>query len=510
MVLKRRNSFTRRSIQIFMGFTLGVVFMWSLFLFSFPAPSTAEKETIKFPGTPAGKRLKEVVTLFNEGSRQKWKDYITKSFTKEFLDMVPIDEHLEVFSETCDKYERFELKWIDKEKSTEFQLRTVLWAPSIESWMNLRLKVEEKPPHKIAGAGIGPGEPPPGMASTAKMTDREIVEELRRYLKIITDADKFSGTVLLAKNGEILFKGAYGLASKRFNVPNRIDTKFNLGSMNKMFTSIAVAQLVEKGKLSYDDLVGKYLGSDWVTKETAEKVKIKHLLTHTCGLGGLFHQKFWDSSRLRFRELDDWKELLKDEKPKFEPGTKWSYSNSGMFILGPIIEKASGQGYYDYIHENLYKPAGMINSDCYDMDRPVPNLAIGYYKKYTDDGADWRNNLFLHSVKGGPAGGGFSTVEDLFNYARALMGNKLVSKETVELLTTAKPEHNSPTYGYGFGITKTGNETVVGHSGGFSGISSTLRIYKKSGYVYAVMSNYSGGMFLVHSKLTELLNPHIK
>ncbi len=111
-------------------------------------------------------------------------------------------------------------------------------------------------------------------------------------------------------------------------------------------------------------------------------------------------------------------------------------------------------------------------------------------------------------MKGGPAVGGFSTVEDLFNYARALMGNKLVSKETVELLTTAKPELNSPNYGYGFGITKRGNETVVGHSGGFSGISSTLRIYKKSGYVYAVMSNYSGGMFLVHSKLVELLKPH--
>lgn len=508
MVLKRRNSLPGRSIQIFMAFTLGVVFMWSSLLFSFPAPSAAEKGTIKFPDTPAGKRLKEVVTLLNEGSRQKWKGYITKSFTKEFLAIVPMDDHLEVFSETCDTYERLELKWINKEGSTDLQVRAVLWAPPIESWMNLRVRVEEKPPHKIASAGIYSGGPPPGTASAAKMTDLEIVEELKRYLKKLTEADKFSGTVLLAKKGEILFKGAYGLASKRFKVPNRIDTKFNLGSMNKMFTSIAVAQLVEKGKLSYDDLVGKYLGSDWVTKETAEKVRIKHLLTHTAGLGGLFHQKFWDSSRLRFRELDDWKELLKDEKPKFEPGTKWSYSNSGMFILGPIIEKASGQGYYDYIRENLYKPAGMINSDCYDMDRPVPNLAIGYYKKYTDDGADWRNNLFLHSVKGGPAGGGFSTVEDLFRYARALMGNKLVSKETVELLTTAKPELKSPDYGYGFGITKRGNETVVGHSGGFSGISSTLRIYKKSGYVYAVMSNYSGGMSLVHGKLVELLKPH--
>ena len=149
----------------------------------------------------------------------------------------------------------------------------------------------------------------------------------------------------------------------------------------------------------------------------------------------------------------------------------------------------------------------MINSDCYEMDRPVPNLAIGYYKKYTDNGFKWYNNIFLHTVKGGPAGGGFSTVEDLFRFARALMGNRLVSKESVELLTTAKPNLNSPDYGYGFGIWKIGDETIVGHGGGFSGINSGLRIYKKSGYIYAIMSNYSDGTFFINKKLQEMLKP---
>jgi CubicO group peptidase (beta-lactamase class C family) len=311
----------------------------------------------------------------------------------------------------------------------------------------------------------------------------------------------------LAKNDSILFKGAYGLASKRFNVPNRIDTKFNLGSMNKMFTGVAVAQLVEKGKLSYEDLAGKYLDSTWIQKETAEKVKIKHLLTHTSGLGSFFNDTYEKTSRLLLREIDDWKPLVKDDKPKFEPGSRWSYSNTGMFLLGVIIEKASGMGYYDYIREHISKPAGMINSDCYEMDRPVPNLAIGYYKKYTENGFDWYNNIFLHTVKGGPAGGGFSTVEDLFRFARALMGNQLVSKESVELLTTSKPHLNSPDYGYGFGISKIGDETIVGHSGGFSGINSTLQIYKKSGYIYAIMSNYSYGTFFISKKLERMLEP---
>jgi CubicO group peptidase (beta-lactamase class C family) len=242
-----------------------------------------------------------------------------------------------------------------------------------------------------------------------------------------------------------------------------------------------------------------------VQKETAEKVKIKHLLCHTSGLGSYFNKKFWESSRLLYRNLEDYKPLIKDDKPQFEPGTKWRYSNTGMFLLGAVIEKASGMNYFDYIRENIYKPAGMINSDCFEMDRPVPNLAIGYVKKYDDKGFYWRNNIYDHVVKGGPAGGGFSTVEDLLKFAQALRNNTLISSESFQLLTTPKPELNSPRYGYGFTISKKGDETIVGHSGGFTGIRSALRIFKKSGYTFAVMSNYSSGVTPVREKLESLL-----
>jgi CubicO group peptidase (beta-lactamase class C family) len=492
---ERKRKF-RISISLPLILTLLVVGSFTL--------SAAELE---YPDTPVGKRLKEIVTLINEGSRQKWKDYMEKNFTQKFIEIAPMDRHLQVFSETCDDLGCLEYKSFDQIKSTDFKFIAFLWSPSIESWLKLSPEVEETPPHKIITLGLNYGSTPPDLEPLPKMTEQEIVEELKRYLEKLTKADKLSGTILLAKDDSILFKGAYGLASKRFNVTNRIDTKFNLGSMNKMFTAVAVAQLVEKGKLSYEDLVGKYLDSTWIQKETAEKVKIKHLLTHTSGLGSFFNDTYEKTSRLLLREIDDWKPLVKDDKPKFEPGTRWAYSNTGMFLLGAVIEKASGMGYYDYIRENISKPAGMINSDCYEMDRPVPNLAIGYYKKYTENGFDWYNNIFLHTIKGGPAGGGFSTVEDLFRFARALMGNQLVSKESVELLTTAKPDLNSPNYGYGFGVKKIGDETIVGHSGGFSGINSILQIYKKSGYIYAIMSNYSYGTYFIGKKLERMLEP---
>lgn len=492
----------KRKYQILISLPL---ILTLLVVVSFPLSAAG----LDYPDTPAGKRLKEIVTLLNQGSRQKWKDYMEKNCTQKFIDIAPLDRHLQVFSETCHDFGRLEYKSFDKSQSTDFKLNAFLWSPPLESWLKLSPKVEEKPPHKITNIGLYYGSTPPDAEPAPKMTDREIVEELKRYLEKLVKADKFSGTILLAKNDNILFKGAYGLASKRFNAPNRIDTKFNLGSMNKMFTGVAVAQLVEKGKLSYEDLAGKYLDSTWIQKETAEKVKIKHLLTHTSGLGSFFNDTYSKTSRLRLREIDDWKPLVKDDKPEFEPGTRWSYSNTGMFLLGVIIEKASGMGYYDYIREHISKPAGMINSDCYEMDRPVPNLAIGYYKKYTDNGFDWYNNIFLHTVKGGPAGGGFSTVEDLFRFARALMGNQLVSKESVELLTTAKPHLNSPEYGFAFGVNKIGDETIAGHGGGAAGISSDLRFYKKSGYIYAIMSNYTNtnGTFFISKKLQEMLKP---
>ena len=333
------------------------------------------------------------------------------------------------------------------------------------------------------------------------LNDEEIVRQLKAYVERLDNEGNFSGSVLLAKDSRVLYKNACGLASKRFNIPNKTDTKFNLGSMNKMFTGVAIAQLVEKGKLSYEDLLGKHLGSDWITDETAEKVKIKHLLSHTSGLGSYFNEQYMRSSKKLFRSVNDFKVLVADDRPKFEPGTSWSYSNTGMFLLGAVIEKVTGQTYHEYIRENVTGPAGMINTDTYEMDEPVPNLAIGYPR----DGNKWKNNLYDHVIKGGPAGGGFSTVEDLFKFDTALRSEKLISKESFELITSVKPELSSPGYGYGFSVRSSGNNRIVGHSGGFLGINSYLSMFLDSGYTVAVMSNITRGAQPVYNKIMELL-----
>jgi CubicO group peptidase (beta-lactamase class C family) len=312
--------------------------------------------------------------------------------------------------------------------------------------------------------------------------------------------DNFSGTVLLAKAGKPLYRAAFGEANKDFGVKNTVDTKFNLGSMNKMFTAVAVMQLVEAGKVSLEDTLGKFMRAGSMRPDVLSKVRVKHLLTHTSGLGSYFSDEWDRQSRALYRRVDDWIPLIKDETLQFEPGSRWSYSNTGMLVLGNVIETASGMDYFDYIRERVAKPAGMTNTDAYDLDRVNSNLAVGYDPVR---GGGWRNNIFMHVIRGGPAGGGYSTVDDLTRFAIALESGRLVSPASVRLLTTAKPELNSPNYGYGFIIDR--NPNIVGHSGGFPGINSQLDIYLNNDYTIAVMSNYSGGAQPIADKARMLL-----
>jgi CubicO group peptidase (beta-lactamase class C family) len=341
-----------------------------------------------------------------------------------------------------------------------------------------------------------------------KLTGEQIAQELNTLMNKLAEADVFSGAVLLAKGGVPIFKGAYGMANKDFNAPNRIDTKFNLGSMNKMFTAVSIAQLVERGKLSFDDPLSKFL-PDFPDKAAAEKIRIKHLLTHTAGLGGYFSKQRRDSSRALYRTVDDMiKRAAADEKLLFEPGTRWRYSNTGMLVLGKVIEKVTGQSYYDYVRENITRPAGMVNTDCYELDKVNPNLAVGYDKQFTDDGVFFTNNIFAHVLRGGPQGGGYSTVEDLLKFDLALWSNKLVGADYVKLLLSAKPELNSPDYGYGFQVDT--ELQIAGHGGGFLGISSNLDMFLGTGWTAIVMSNYGGAAHPVQQKMRELIRSDLE
>ena len=453
-----------------------------------PGPYTDSRD---LPDTPAVKRGQELLEVLKSGDSGRLRSFAKDNFATSFLEQIPLDEHVDVLSQFAETARHLQLHGVRTYDPPRPDTQAVLILRNnlSEAWQAIVVQVEEEAPHKISSLQVSPARPPSDLPPPEPLSQEEAVEKFSQYMKRLADEDQFSGTVLIARDDEILYEGAFGEADMGHHVPNNLDTRFNLGSMNKMFTAVAIGQLAEQGKLSFDDPISKYLDESWLPKEMADKVQIKHLLTHTSGLGSYFNEEFMYSSRLKFRELDDYKPLVQGETLAFEPGTKSAYSNTGFLLLGPIIEKASGQNYFDYIRERIYGPAGMTGSDSYALDEIVENLATGYYR----EGGEWKNNSFLHVLRGGPAGGGYSTVRDLHRFAEALRSDKLLSSATRDVLWAAKPELSSPTYGYGFGIQEIAGEKVVGHGGGFPGINSDLNIFTDSGYTIAVMSNRSGG-----------------
>jgi CubicO group peptidase (beta-lactamase class C family) len=394
------------------------------------------------------------------------------------------------------------------ERSSAHELVALVRFPVTESCLRVSVKVAPAPPHTVTQWAVGSLTPPdPGNAK--RLSDQEIAARAEAYLARLAAADLFSGSVVVVHDGKPIFNRAYGLASRAHGVPNRTDTKFNLGSMNKMFTAVAVAQLAEQGRLAFTDLVGKHL-PDYPNKAVAEKVTLHHLLTHTSGVGDYFNDKYMQAAKDRFRTVRDFFPLFVNKPLEFEPGARFRYSNAGFMILGAVIEKVSGQNYFDYVRDHVCKPAGMADTDAYEMDQDTPNLATGYRRinlQGQSEVGPRRTNLFLHVFKGGPAGGGFSTAVDLIKFARALRGHRLVGPELTERVMAGKVDSfPGEKYAYGFVEEVVNGHRIVGHNGGFPGINSQLDIYSDLGYDVAVMSNYDPpAATLVANKLRSLI-----
>ena len=296
--------------------------------------------------------------------------------------------------------------------------------------------------------------------------------------------------LLVAKDGKTIASKAAGVANKATKAAIDLNTKFNLGSMNKMFTSVAIAQLAQAGRLSFSDTVGKHL-LDYPNKEVADKVTIHHLLTHTSGLGLYWNEK-WMAQRERLLTVAAHLPLFASDPPAFPPGEKFQYSNSGFMVLGAIIEKVSGQDYYSYMQEHVFKPAGMSDTGFYEPGTETPNLAIGYTTR-SEDGKpleEPRDNTNMREVKGGPAGGGYSTAPDMVKFHHALLGHKLLDKKHTELITTGKVDGpGGSRYAYGFGDGNRSGKRSIGHNGGAPGIAADFAMFPETGYTTVALMN---------------------
>ncbi|MGD8536255.1 MAG: serine hydrolase domain-containing protein [Candidatus Aminicenantes bacterium] len=451
----------------------------------------SSETTSTIPDTPAGKRVKESLGIINSGDRTRIQDFTSTQFTPRFIKLFGKERLFNVYYGFFEKYKGLEFH--KARESEPHRFVGVFRCRRTGSAYLFGLTVHAKSPHKIRGMTLLPLTHPDQPESLESLSEKEKVEMLESYLNALGNSGVFSGAVLLAKNGRVVSQKAHGLAGRQEGVLNNVETRFNLASINKMFTAVAVAQLCEQGKMSYNDTIGKHLDSDWLSLKISEKVQVKHLLSHTSGISIskgddnlVYLQKYISK---KFRRIDDYKIMTQDAFLKTDPGKESSYSNIGFHLLGAIIEKISGKTYYDYIQAHIFDVAGMKDSGFDELDRLEPNTARGYVKELKDGKVTWRSNESDCNWKGTPAGGAYSTVGDLLKFERALMNNSLVSKETRDLLFTPKKELGARSYGYGFTVRQFGEQLKVGHTGGYTGINNSFSMYLNNGYTVIILCN---------------------
>ena len=337
-----------------------------------------------------------------------------------------------------------------------------------------------------------------------RMTEADALRAVSARAEKLTGADEFSGAVLVAKDDRVLFSHAYGLADRNRRIPNTLRTRFRIGSMNKMFTAVAILQLVEAGRVKLTAPLATYL-PDYPNRDVATKVTIHQLLTHTGGTGDIFGPDF-DAHRKELRTLGDYVKLYGKRGPEFEPGSQWAYSNYGFVLLGRVIEKVTGHSYYDYVQQHIYARAGMTTSGSRPEDQAVPDRSIGYTKP--PGTTAWAPNTDTLPYRGTSAGGGYSTVEDLARFAHALLSHKLLTPNSTKLLITGKVKDGPGTsYAYGFEDARDADGNGwIGHGGGAPGINGDLKIYPKPGYVVAVLANIDPP---AAQRISEYLDPRL-
>jgi len=312
------------------------------------------------------------------------------------------------------------------------------------------------------------------------MKEKNIENQINEYLELYTNLWAFSGSIAAIKNGNVIFKKAYGYANIEHKVKNTIESKYRIWSITKQFTAAAILILEERGLLKVEDSIKKHF-PNW--SELNSEITIHHLLTHT---SGIFNYSTIDKSKENFQrvhhEKSDLIKMFISRPLDFEPGTQWSYSNTGYYILGMLIEELSGFSYSQFLNKNIFLPLGMLNTGVDDDKKIVENKASGYYLNGNDliHCNHVNMNLILSS------GGMYSTVEDLILWDQALSNNKLLSKKSIEKMNTQYKNN----YGYGIFINMHGNKRVVQHSGSCEGFLSEIHRYIDNDFAVVVLSNY--------------------
>lgn len=427
------------------------------------------------PDTPAGRQLGGLLEAFNSGDPARYDAFVQAEYPT--LNAPP-----GAFADFQAMSGGFDLVAI--EASSDAEVTALLKEHDWDVYARIALTVEPEPPGQIMGLALGQTPPPADVAPVARMSETEALGALQARLEAAAAAGLFTGAVLVARDGAAIFDYVGGEADRENGVSNMLETKFRIGSMDKMFTAVSILQLAEAGRVALDAPIGTYL-TDYPNPDLAQRVTVRHLLTHTGGTGDIFTPEYF-ARRLETRELSDYLDLFGARDVAFEPGDHFAYSNYGFILLGAIVEAVAGESYYDYVGEHVFTPAGMTGSGFLPEDVDVPGRAVGY----TNRGGEFVDASDTLPYRGTSAGGGYSTVGDLIAFSEALRAGVLLSPDTLAEATTVQSAQTpNGGYGFGFGVGEVNGARSFGHNGGAPGMSADLVVFPDSGYALAVAAN---------------------
>jgi CubicO group peptidase (beta-lactamase class C family) len=439
------------------------------------------------PDTKMGQAIKTWINLFNQRDSSALVSFYQNNLSEELIQKEYTKKCVEGNLWVRSDFGKIVPYSIKVKGGNELKLK--VHNKSMTRWLNVRFKFSSDENCKITSYVSFLTCTKPRSVKIEKLDDNDLAADVKKFVTQSAFEGDFSGTVLIANNGVPFFVESYGDANIEKKISNNNETKYGIASLNKMMTGLAIAQLVQAGRLNYSDLVSKHL-PNYPNKEVAENVTIQQLLSHTSGLGDVFTEE-WGKKIDSVRNVSDWFEFFVNNSLLFRPGKGFNYSNAAYVVLGAIIEKVSGTDYYTYIRENITKPLGMNNTEFYSKSDVVDNMAEGYY--YKNAANPKLNNINTRPFRGFPAGGGYSTVSDLLKFGEAIRSMKLIDEKHTKLMTS-KIRRIIPflNVGYALGFLEDERDgtRMVGHEGGSEGVSADFNIYWDSGYTVIVLSNF--------------------
>lgn len=441
-------------------------------LLSQASPSAAPFAVL--PDTPAGKRFAEWLAVYNRGDDTELKAYVrdVMSATRWTPDVL-----MEVRSTTGP------LAPFKVTAPAPNGISVITAERDTDSFDEITLLVEPADPHRITLLQPRPVPRPADAPPLPVLDQAQLLAALKGKLERETVAGLFSGVLVLARDGKPIFEYAGGLEDRERGIPMSLRSRLGTASIGKMFTTVAVMQLAQAGKIDLDAPVGRYL-PDYPNKTVAAKVTVNELLTHT-GATGDFSD---DTDRHRGELLTpaDYIALSGARDPIFEPGSRRAYSNFGFIILGRIVERVSGQAWGDYLRNHVFAPAGMTQTGTLPYATPVPHRATGY----TLVAGKLISTDPMKGPAPTPAGGAYATADDLLKFMNALMAARLLDRAHTDLLLHGEAAIAGHRYPYDMSGKAENGKTFIGHQGGGPGANGDVRAFPDSGYTLVILSNF--------------------